>query len=273
MNFTTENYIRQIEILARLINKERFSKADLAFLYSVSEITINRDLKELRKMGIEVFSRKGTVKLLAKPKKTLLINLATDFFSLELGSITIRNSIKHLSEIKKYNFFEIFILLSKSVSKSIITEFTYKRFYDNKTQNYKVKPIKLIQNNFNWILRGIKVNEDTVKSFYLSRMGNVKLTDKTFLLQNNQTDKTKKYKIVLNFNPEVKSEITDKIWFDNFELYENQTGFIKLITNQPITNKLAAWCISWWDAIKIENPKELQDYIAQMIEEFSKNNT
>ncbi|MEE9431483.1 MAG: transcriptional regulator [Melioribacteraceae bacterium] len=272
MNVTTEHYIRQIEILARLKNSESFSKADLAFEYSVSEITINRDLKALRNMGFQVFSKNGTVKLLEQPLTEDLIHLSSDFLSLEISSNQLNKSISNLSKLKKENFFETLILLTKAVNESKIIEFTYKRFYDNEIKMYKLKPIKLTQNDFNWLIDGIKVGEKITKTFYLSKIENIKLTNKVFKKLNDETPNSKRYKIILKFNPEVKNEISDKIWFDNFGLQEDQTGFITLTTNQPLTNKLASWCISWWDTITIEEPIELKSYINKMIDCYRKNN-
>lgn len=272
MKIITEHYLRQIEILARLINGEKFSKADLADNYKVSEITINRDLKSLRLMGFQVFSKKGNVKLFEQPKTEDLIYLSADFLSLRLSSIQLTNSIKNLTKLKNEKFFELLVLLTKAVNESIIVEITYNRFYDNEIGKYKIKPIQLINNEFNWLLSGIKVGEKIVKTFYLSRIKDILLTTKVFEKLKEGTTNSKKHKIILKFNPEVKNEISDKIWFDNFELQEDQTGFISLTTYQPLTNKLAGWCISWWDTIKIEEPKELKKYINEMIDFYRKNN-
>ena len=106
-----------------------------------------------------------------------------------------------------------------------------------------------------------------VKSFFRKHSFNF-----AWLEVKNKTSNNKKHKIILKFNKEVKTEVSDKIWFDNFELQEDQTGSIKLTTTQPITNKLAGWCISWWDTIKVEEPKELKSYINEMIDSFRETN-
>jgi len=75
---------------------------------------------------------------------------------------------------------------------------------------------------------------------------------------------------VLRFSPEVENEIYYKIWFDEFEIIKDSEGYIILKTEQPITNRLAAWCVSWWDKIRITSPIELEAQINQMIKAYKK---
>lgn len=78
--------------------------------------------------------------------------------------------------------------------------------------------------------------------------------------------------IILKFVPQVEQELYYKIWFEDFEIEKQSDGHIILRTSQPITNRLAAWCISWWDAMEIIQPKELKKYIKEMIDNYYKLN-
>lgn len=57
MKSYTDDILRRSELLARIINDEELSKADAAFLFKVAEVTINRDIKALRNLGIRIFSK------------------------------------------------------------------------------------------------------------------------------------------------------------------------------------------------------------------------
>ncbi|MDP4176228.1 MAG: hypothetical protein Q8933_19770, partial [Bacteroidota bacterium] len=70
------------------------------------------------------------------------------------------------------------------------------------------------------------------------------------------------------FNPEVENQIYNKIFFDDYKLHKSNDGFIMLTTNQIITHRLAAWCISWWDMLKVIEPVELKEHIKRMINSF-----
>jgi predicted DNA-binding transcriptional regulator YafY len=134
--------------------------------------------------------------------------------------------------------------------------------------NYRLKPVRLVNSDFNWILLGIKEGESITKSFYVSRIENLIYHDESFMPITESASKKKLYEITLRFNPEVEDEVLDKIWFDDFTLKKDSKRFIILKTNQEISNRLAAWCLSWWDMIKIIKPKRLKEYTTEMIQAY-----
>jgi len=262
---------RNIELLARLLNGEQITKQQAADFYNVEEITISRALQYYRSLGIEAFGRKSGIIIQNRPKKEDLIALSSYYLSLKLNSDYFSNSIKTYSKIDP-RFFSKIILIAKAVTEEIIIKIEYQKLTDNITSVYKLKPYKLIENNNNWILHAVKEDETTLKTFYLSRIKNISLTQKKFKKEFTENKSGDVKEIVLKFVPQVEQELYCKIWFEDFEIEKQSDGYIVLKTNQPITNRLAAWCISWWDAIKIIKPKELRDYISQMIDNFQEEN-
>ena len=267
------DFERQTEILARCFNGEKFSKADLAEIYNVTEITINRDLNALREDGIQIYSRKNKVEILESPSKENLIELSSNYLPMKLNSDVFKNQAKALIKSDSVKNFTLLILIAKAVKEGRIIKFKYKRLNDNEENHYVIKPIRLLTNELNWILHGFKDNETFPKTFYLSRISNLILTDKkykvTAILQTSET----KYKMIFKFNPEVKEEVTSKIWFEDFRFDQDENKYVVLTTTQPISNKLASWCISWWDKLEIIEPIELKDRIKNMMESFkTKNN-
>lgn len=268
----SKDSLRQFEILSYCLNGAKFSKADYADMFNVTELTINRDLKELRKNGIQINSRKGIVYLFEKPSKELLVQFASQYLPVKLNSALLSSELKTFGK-NVVNFYPYLILTSKAVNERRFITIRYKRFYDNMILNYRLKPVSLVHSGYNWILSAIKENENTAKSFYISRIENLILHDEKFNLISDADSATKKYDIVLKFHLDVEDEIIDKIWFDEFTLKKDSKGFIMLTTNQEITNRLAAWCISWWDMISIVKPKSLRKYIQEMIESYKAANT
>jgi len=96
--------------------------------------------------------------------------------------------------------------------------------------------------------------------------------DKKFILNKVPEKEEKIFDIILKFIPEVEQEFIYKLWFDEFEIEKDEKGSILLKTKQPITNRLASWCISWWDAIEVIQPVELKDYIKEMIKYYQSKN-
>jgi len=267
-----KDFQRQIEILAFCLNGESFSKADLACKYDVAEITINRDLNSLRNMGIHIFSKKGKVRVEDTPNTNLLVDLASNYLNLRLNSAVLNNKVKSLSKLEEIFFLNKLVLLSKAVYEHKIISLTYTRFLDDKTKPYKIKPINLFSNELNWILNAYDFETDSPKTFYLSRIKSVALTAESFTTKIKTTSKNSLHKIKLRFNPEVKNQIYDKIWFTEFEIEDDKNGYVILTTEQEISNKLSSWCISWWNMIEVLEPTELKNEIKEMIEQFQKTN-
>ena len=271
-DYLFSDFERQAEILARCLNGEKNSKADLAEIYKVTEITINRDLKRLRDYGIQIYSRKNKVEILETPSKENLIEISSNYLPLTLNSDVFKNQAKAIIKLNPAKYFTLLVLLAKAVKEGRILKFKYKRLGDNEENNYTLKPIRLITNELNWILQGFKDNETFPKTFYLSRVSNLVLTDKKYKVAVIPQSNAIKYKMVLKFNPEVKEEIISKIWFEEFEINSGENNYFILTTIQPITNKLASWCISWWDKLEIIEPDELKQHIKRMMESFKKVN-
>ncbi len=271
MKSYTDDIKRRSELLARILNGEALSKADAADILGVSEITINRYIHSLRENGIKTYSKKNKLIVEELPLQSTLVSIAADYLPLKLNSDVFHKQIKAYSQKDKKEFFTKLVLIAKAVDEGLVINLTYKRFYDNKIVEYELYPFRLMNNELNWILQAVKKGEDEIKSFYLTRIQKLKLRDKKFSKLALPKEKKESLEIELKFDIRVREEILDKIWFESFEL-EDVDNFIILKTNQPITNKLASWCISWWNSIEIIKPPELKDYIDQMIDEYKSRN-
>ncbi len=263
-DFSTADILRGIEIAARVASGEKLSKADAAYEYNVAEITINRDLTWLRSEGIDIHSRKGNLFIEHKENDSFP-NLSAIYISLknQTGIIT---SINKLELLQKSSY--KLIIIAKAISSKRFINISYTRFYDDENINYKLKPYELKLVGYNWVLKAVKDGEEILKSFYVSRIISISILEGVFEKEPAE-EELEQYKIILRFSPDVKSQIMDKIWFDEFELSEDANGFIILKTNQPITNNLAAWCITWWDKIEVLENKKLHEYIKAMYKSFS----
>jgi len=270
MNKQTD-ILRNAELLARILNKEVITKQQASELFNVEEITISRALQYYRSLGIEAFGRKSGIKIFNKPRKDDLVALASYYVSVKLNSDYFAKSIKNYSKIDP-KFFSKIILLAKAVKEAFIVKIEYQKLTDNITSEYILKTYNLIETNNNWILHAVKEDETILKTFYLSRIKNLSLTQKKFKKELVEEKPGKIEEVVLRFVPQVEQELYYKIWFDDFEIQKQSDGYIILKTHQPITNRLAAWCISWWDAMEIIKPTELKKYILDMYSDFSKVN-
>lgn len=271
MKSYTNDIIRRTELLARVMNGEELSKADISELYKVSEITVNRDLQALRNNGISIYSKKNKLIVEEMPSTSELVTIASDYLPLKLNSDIFNKQVKSFSKTDKKDFFVKLVLLSKAVDETKIINLNYKRFYDNKSSEYVLYPVRLVNSGFNWILHAYKEGEEELKSFYLTRIDKIKLSDKKYNKLAIPTADKKKHEVELKFDAKVRFEVLDKIWFDNYEIKE-EDEYIIIKTKQEITNALASWCLSWWDQMEVIKPLELKSTIKAMYKDFARKN-
>lgn len=264
--------LRQIEILSQILNGKVCSKADLAGEYNVEEITINRDMRVLRKFGVQIFSKKNRVVLNSEPTNEILSRLAAEYISLKLNSEMHFDKLKILSKHLQQKTLPWLISLSKAIAERLIITIKYQRLYDNRIETYDLRPIQLINNDYNWIIHACKSHEDLIQAFYVNRIIEIQLTDRKFEPIDFEDKGEETHNIVLRFHPDVEQQVLGKIWFDEFEVEKDNEGYIVIKTKQPITNKLASWCISWWDMIEIIQSEALRRHIKNMIAEFNRVN-
>ncbi len=264
--------MRRCEILAYVLEGANYSKADLAHFYHVAEITINRDLHELRKKGISIYSKKNKLVLTSEPDKQNLVDCLSEYLLIKLHSSIIDKSIEPLSEERLLLFYRYSTMIMIAISNKQKIKMEYERLYDDKTNEYIIYPTQLIQKNLNWILQAVDENDGKEKSFHLSKVKKIVLQKSKFDLKEYIPAVPVKEKIVLKFSGEVRSQVIDKIWFDKFEIKGGLDGSIILTTEQPITNELAGWCVSWWDKLKIVSPDHFKERIKNMIDCFIETN-
>ena len=267
MKQQNEDIARRIEIAAGAVNGECFSKAELAVIYNTAEITINRDLQWLRSEGLGIYSRKNQV-VITDNKADTITRLTALYLSLDYYK-SLYTPVKLFERSKATSHY--LILLTKAIRENKFIKVNYCRLEDDHTSSYALQPDGLRLIGLNWILSAIKEGEDIIKNFYVSRINHLELLDKIFKTKSSAQN-NKDHNIVLKFSSEVKSQVYDKLWFDNFEITEDEHGFILLKTKSPITTTLASWCLSWWDKIEIVEPVELKLKIKSMIDSFTTKN-
>jgi len=267
------DFERRVEILADILQGKKKNKAEYAFEHGVAEITISRDLRWFRDKSIPIYSKNGKVVIDGRIPKSKINRVLAEYISVKLNAEFYLENINTFSKSHPYIFFQNLVNTAKAVGEKRLINIRYKRITDNEEVNYNVKPVKLLLSGYNWIMHAVKENENLVKMFYLTRIKSIKLLNKYFEINETKQESTKRYNIKLKFAKSVRNQLTDKIWFAEFEITEDEEGNIILETEQQINNSLAAWCISWWDQIEILEPDSLKKYISEMIKYYNRKNS
>ncbi len=263
--------LRRTEILARVMNGEKVTKRDATLEYGVEEVTITRDLIALREAGIPIYGAKHGIIIQGKIDNAQLSKIASEYIPVKLQSDLMFRQVKP-SIVQRQNFFQYLILLSKAIDERKVIHIKYNRLTDDEVHEYELQPLHLNNHDLNWVLFASKRDSETVQTFYLSRIESLRLTQKTFPKRISEKESAKNYDMVFKFESSVANSVLDKIWFENYKIEETRNNALCLSTRQPITNKLASWCISWWDKMEIIQPIELKEHISEMFCSFADKN-
>lgn len=170
---------RQTEILGLCTDPEsRFRIADLSDLFHCEDLTIKRDLQDLRASGIDIHSipRKG-IRIeggLSRKKLEQLIHQyavlasphtvekATSILVRKQGALALRN----------------FVILQLCIDQTLLAKVDYEKTSGSITRGREIAPARIFRADNQW--RVIGENEGRLKQFLLSKMASVQITDRSF---------------------------------------------------------------------------------------------
>lgn len=255
---------RLFEIIYVLLNKKIVTAKELAERFGVSQRTIYRDIDVLSLARIPIYTEKGKgggISLLPEfvLNKSLLNEAEQDEILSALQGLSVVKTadtegvLKKLStifnkstinwieadfsgwscqDVNKFNNFKVAIL------EQYIVEFDYYSSFNEKT-NRQIEPIQLYFKSHSWYVKGFCLSRQDVRLFKLSRMKNIKLTNKHFekrdLLNsiNNTSVRNEKRDITLKLKiaPEMTYRVMDEFDESDVEL-QSDGSFIVIVTWQ-----------------------------------------
>lgn len=263
-----ERVYRRLEILCRILNEEIFSKSDMAENLNVAEISISRDINYFRKIGIPVYSKNKNLVIDPQPSIKKVIR----FLENHINPISNSQLIFLQSDIEKLKYLNLIAYSNFAINRNLSLKICYRKLYDNQEKYYNLIPEKLLVNGFNWILEAVDTEDFMPKNFYISRI------ESMITIENKISDYYKKeipketYKMQFRFSKEVAEQIKSKVWFENQRIDLLEDGRVDFFIVEEISDKLAGWCVSWWDQIEIISPTELKEYLQEMIMSFLERN-
>ena len=245
---------RLVSIIMILLERKRVSAHELAKMFEVSERTIYRDIESINLAGIPVCAVPGVgggIEILPSYKVDKKVFSSDDLSALLMGLSSISGMIKSdelagaMAKIKSFipeekadeielkasqiiidmepwygrgNITPYLEILKTALQKNQLVSFSYFDGSSNKTER-TVEPYRLILKGINWYFYGFCLVRNDWRIFKLSRMTNLKITEK-------------------NFSPrEYKAPILD---FENAN-YESITN-VKLRIHKSIIDRVLDYC-------------------------------
>ena len=288
---------RLFEIVYILLNKKTITAKELSERFEVSARTIYRDIDTLSAAGIPIFMSKGKgggISLL--DNFVLNKSILSDNEQKEiLAALQSLNAIKYpdadnvLSKLgmlfnkAEYNWIDVdfshwgsgdkekFNLLKTAVVNKKITTFEYFSSTGEKTDRV-VEPLQLWFKDKTWYLKGYCLSKQAYRTFKLTRMRNVKVTEKTFerelpqdILDNSVRGDSKMVEVKLHLKPSVSYRVYDEFHENNIVL--NEDGSFDVTVTYADDDWVPGYILSFGSSAEVIEPKHIRDNVIRKLEE------
>ena len=171
---------RQIEILGLCLSNARYMKTvDLADFFNVEELTIKRDLQELRSYGIDIHStRKAGLCLTTPLDNAKLVEAILHYIGLNHTALSIDKSTSLLVEKFGTRALSHIVLLQLCIDKCQAALIDYNKEASLVEKDKKIEPLLIFQNEGTWRL--LVQSGDGIKQYILDKITNVRMTEEQF---------------------------------------------------------------------------------------------
>ena len=177
-----------------------------------------------------------------------------------------------LPKIDESVFLEIF----KAVKIFSVLEFEYKSSGSKEFKRKVFDPYHVVCQKGNWYVMGHDHEADEVRIYALSRIKNIRQTDKHFSVTAdfdmnrhidlsfgvwNNPEEPEEFSLIFNANLE--GYITEREWHKNQIVERTADGKIRLIFKTNQKQIVQSWVMGFGTSVRVENPRWLQDRIRE----------
>ncbi|MGK9475725.1 helix-turn-helix transcriptional regulator [Melioribacter sp. OK-6-Me] len=274
---------RQIEILSLVLESpNKYNVYDLSELFNVSDITIKRDLRELRSIGVDIHSnsQKG-ISITSLLRDDLIRFFIIQYFGVALSNRYIDGATNLLVARQGIKALITMTSLQKAIEQNRKIRIEYERRAGKPTKKMIVEPYCIFQRDKQWRLLG--KNEETVKQFILSNILDIEISDEQInpydLEELNEMFATSfkswlskdKIKVKIKFSPLWKERILSRRLMEYQKIEYNSDGSIIFETIVNSLGEIASWIVSRGKGIEVIEPCELRNIVIQLAQEALSN--
>jgi predicted DNA-binding transcriptional regulator YafY len=276
---------RQIEILGIILSQNfgyPLRTFDLADMFEVEELTIKRDLQDLRSFGIKIHSeKKRGVNIYGVLDEKRLRELIQQYQALTSAASVVEKSttllVKRLGEKALANM----ITLQLCIETNHAAMIDYEKESDELEFGRQIYPVLIFERDNYW--RVLAINNDRLKQFHLNKIIEVRRTEKTFkpvarekiedIFKNSWRSwlGESKIKIKLKFSEHWSERIKPKQLMDDEVFTQNPDGSVVYETIVNSLEEISGWIASRGEGVTVIEPEELKKKVIEIAEGVLKN--
>jgi len=266
---------RQIEILGLCLeSKKPLRTFDLADYFSVEELTIKRDLQDLRSYGIDIHSnKKSGVSLSSNLPKEKLIEIIIHYVGFNHSNFALDKATSLIVEKKGMDALSCFVKLQLCIDNCETIKIDYNKIGNKIEKDKEINPLLIFQNEVSWRL--LAGSEGKVKQYLLEKIISIKETgnkfDKSIYKISDPLKyawKTwfgdEKYEVKLMLSPYWAERVSPRILAENQKTKRNKDGSVMFECTVNSINEIAGWVVSRGEGVKVIEPPELKEKVIKL---------
>jgi len=305
---------RVVRILTTLQAGKSYAVSDLAKLFGMSRRTIFRDLKELQAIGMpyhydtktggykvdpEFFLPPIDLNLQEALSLLLLAHTAASQMQLPfknsalLAALKIENNLP--DKIRQYcntalqnvsarlgaqaptNLLDkTFAQLQKAIMKKRKTNILYHSLFEGNIISLDLSPYHLLYNRRAWYVLGFSSLHNSIRTFKLNRIKELKILDKCFLGGEDfnlydylgrawaMIPEGRIYNIKLRFLPKVAENVTEVQWHSTQNIKRNSDGSATVEFRVDGLGEIIWWILGYGDQVQVLAPRVLRNRVLKV---------
>jgi predicted DNA-binding transcriptional regulator YafY len=267
---------RQIEILGLCMDHaEPLKTADLADLFGCEELTVKRDLQDLRSYGIDIHSvpRRG-VNLATPPATEKLRALIIQYLGLCNSEHTFDRAtalmIRRLKEVALGHI----VRIQRAIEENVVVVIDYTKEADVIERAREIQPLQIFQSEGYW--RVLAQHDGRIKQYLLNKIISVRRTGRRFRrVPQEQIDAmfrhsfrswvgTEEHRIRLRLSPVWARRVKPRQLMETERITEEADGSVVIEATVNSLGEVASWVVSRGEGVTVLEPKELRDEVLKL---------
>jgi predicted DNA-binding transcriptional regulator YafY len=274
---------RQIEILGIAAENPRCWKpVDLAELYGCEELTIKRDLQELRAYGFDLHSeKKRGVRLASSLVPKQIRELIVQYIGLSNSDYAVDRATSLMTNKLKEKALSNVVMLQRCIDTKHIARIEYRKDAEEPAGLREIHPLLIFQSDGYW--RVLAVNEGKIKQFHLNKILSVEGTERRFRRAGeDQLDDLFRYsfkswigeerhRVKIRLSRAWADRIRPQVMLDTQSLSEHPDGSTVFEATVNSLLEVASWVVTKGEGVEVLEPQRLREMVLALARGVLKN--
>jgi predicted DNA-binding transcriptional regulator YafY len=266
---------RQIEILGLCMDGGTLLKTvDLAEMFGCEELTVKRDLQDLRSYGIDIHSvpRKG-VRLTAPPDAGKLKALVIQYLGLCTSEHTFDRAtalmIRRLREVALGHI----VRIQRAIEQNLAVVVDYTKEAGVVERDRELQPLQIFQSEGYW--RVLAQHDGRIKQYLLNKILNVRPTGRRFRrVPQEEIDAmfrhsfrswvgTEQHRIRLRLSPLWARRVKPRQLMETETIIEEADGSVVVEAVVNSLGEVASWVVSRGEGVTVLEPEALREEVVK----------